>query len=532
MKLLKSSLLGSAAVFAAVGSVHAADLPVKKAAPVEFVRVCNAYGAGFFYIPGTDTCLRLSGRARMEYLYQNSGNRSGTNGDVSGFRSIARINLDARTQTAYGTLRAFTRIEVQNRTGPYFTSGSRQREGLAFAALGADAFGRAQTYVDIDKAFIQFAGITAGRASSFFDFYAHDFEFIGGTTGSDTYSTNLLAYTATLGGGLSATISAEDPTYRRYPTFGSGSNSAAAPLAFSGGFAPFGSATFLAPIVVGTNQIALVDVTQKNRVPDVVGVLRLDQAWGSLQLSAASHEINGGNASFVSTSNTGGLTIASAGRAPTTYGWAVQAGGKFNLPFIAPGDALYLQGAYSEGANAYTGMANYTYPYDAQSAGPFSGASFITYNNDAVINPATGKYTLAQSFTVVASYLHYWSPEWRSAFYGSYGEVSYNKSARAALGTIGFGFNPTNSGANANAFVYSPTLRDNNLIVAGASLIWSPVKDLDIGVEGAYIRAALNNGLTNDINKNPSGLNVNGVPVKLIGATDTFQTRFRIQRDF
>ncbi|MDP4006558.1 porin, partial [Methylobacterium sp. NEAU K] len=122
--------------------------------------------------------------------------------------------------------------------------------------------------------------------------------------------------------------------------------------------------------------------------------------------------------------------------------------------------------------------------------------------------------------------------EWRSAFYGSYGEVSYNKSARAALGTIGFGFNPTNSGANANAFLYSPTLRDNNLLVAGASLIWSPVKDLDIGVEGAYVRAALNNGLTNDINKNPSGLNVNGVPVKLIGATDTFQTRFRIQRDF
>jgi len=532
MKLLKISLLGSAAALATAGAAHAADLPVKKAAPVEYVRVCGAYGAGFFYIPGTDTCMRLSGRARLETLYQNSGNRSGTNGDVTGFRSIARINLDARTQTEYGTLRAFTRIEVQDRTGPYFTSGSRQREGLAFPGLGADAFGRAQTYVDIDKAFIQFAGLTAGRAASFFDFYAHDFEFIGGTSGSDTYSTNLLAYTASFGNGLSATISAEDPTFRRYPTFGSGSNTSAAPTAFSSAFAPFGTGTFLAPIVVGTNQVAYVDVTQKERVPDIVGALRLDQAWGSVQLSAASHEINGGNASFLSTTNTGGLTVASAGRAPTTYGWAVQGGAKVNLPFIAPGDAFYLQGAYSEGANAYTGLANYTYPYDAQSAGAYSGASFVTYNNDAVINPATGKYTLAQSFTVVASYLHYWTPEWRSAFYGSYGEVSYSKTARAALGTIGFGFNPTNSVANANAFAFSPTLRDNNLIVAGASLIWSPVKDLDIGVEGAYVRAALNSGLTNDINKNPSGLNVNGVPIKLISATDTFQTRFRIQRDF
>ena len=532
MKIFKISLLGSVAAFAAAGAGHAADLPVKKAAAVEYVRVCSAFGAGFFYIPGTDTCLRISGRARFEYLYQNSGNRSGTNGDVSGYRGLARFNFDARTQTAYGTLRAFTRIEIANRTGPYFTSGSRQREGLAFPALGADAFGRAQEYVDVDKAFIQFAGLTAGRASSFFDFYAHDLEFIGGTTGSDTYSTNLLAYTAQFGNGLSATISAEDPTFRRFPTFGSSTSAAATPLAFNSGFAPFGTATFLAPIVVGTNQVALVDVTQKNRVPDVVGVLRLDQPWGSLQLSAAAHEINGGNASFISTTNTGGLTVASAGRAPSTFGFAVQGGAKFNLPFIAAGDVLYLQGAYSEGANSYTGMSNYTYPYDAQSAAPFSGGSFVTYNNDAVINPATGKYSLAQSFTVVASMLHYWSPEWRSAIYGSYGEVAFNKAARSALGTLGFGVNPTNSVANANAFLYSPTLRDNNLIVAGASLIWSPVKDLDIGVEGAYVRAALNNGLTNDINKNPAGVNVNGVPVKLIGATDTFQARFRVQRDF
>ena len=52
MKLLKSSLLGSAAALAAAAGAQAADLPVKKAVPVEYVRVCSAYGAGFFYIPG------------------------------------------------------------------------------------------------------------------------------------------------------------------------------------------------------------------------------------------------------------------------------------------------------------------------------------------------------------------------------------------------------------------------------------------------------------------------------------------------
>ncbi|MBE7201031.1 MAG: porin, partial [Parafilimonas terrae] len=85
MMLLKGSLLGSAAAFAVVGAAHAADLPVRKAEPVEYVRVCNAYGAGFFYIPGTDTCLRVSGRARFEGGYQTSYSRqAGPNvGDTS-----------------------------------------------------------------------------------------------------------------------------------------------------------------------------------------------------------------------------------------------------------------------------------------------------------------------------------------------------------------------------------------------------------------------------------------------------------------
>ena len=69
MKLVKSLLLGSAAGLAAVAGAQAADLPVAKAAPVEYVRVCSTYGAGFFYIPGTETCLRVGGRVRADYLY-------------------------------------------------------------------------------------------------------------------------------------------------------------------------------------------------------------------------------------------------------------------------------------------------------------------------------------------------------------------------------------------------------------------------------------------------------------------------------
>jgi hypothetical protein len=65
MKMVKSLLLGSAAGLVAVAGAQAADLPVK-AKPVEYVKICSLYGDGFFYIPGTDTCLKIGGWVRWE----------------------------------------------------------------------------------------------------------------------------------------------------------------------------------------------------------------------------------------------------------------------------------------------------------------------------------------------------------------------------------------------------------------------------------------------------------------------------------
>jgi hypothetical protein len=64
MKMVKSLLLGSAAGLVAIAGAQAADLPVK-AKPVEYVKICSAYGAGFYYIPGTDICLRVGGYVWM-----------------------------------------------------------------------------------------------------------------------------------------------------------------------------------------------------------------------------------------------------------------------------------------------------------------------------------------------------------------------------------------------------------------------------------------------------------------------------------
>jgi len=53
VKTVKSLLLGSAASLVAVSAAQAADLSVK-AKPIEHLKICSLYGAGFYYMPGTD----------------------------------------------------------------------------------------------------------------------------------------------------------------------------------------------------------------------------------------------------------------------------------------------------------------------------------------------------------------------------------------------------------------------------------------------------------------------------------------------
>ena len=68
MTITRNLILGSAAALLAVGPAQAADLPVKAKA-VEYVSICSLYGAGFFYIPGTDTCIKLGGYLRVDTTF-------------------------------------------------------------------------------------------------------------------------------------------------------------------------------------------------------------------------------------------------------------------------------------------------------------------------------------------------------------------------------------------------------------------------------------------------------------------------------
>ena len=125
MKMVKSLILGSAAGLIAMSGAQAADLPVKAKA-VEYVRICSLYGAGFFYIPGTDTCIKLGGYLRSTPRSTAASTASRlTTGDLGQgnrfrnyftARSRLALTVDTRTATEYGVVRTFGQGDFQFRT--------------------------------------------------------------------------------------------------------------------------------------------------------------------------------------------------------------------------------------------------------------------------------------------------------------------------------------------------------------------------------------------------------------------------------
>ncbi|UHS60831.1 porin [Agrobacterium vaccinii] len=138
---IKSLLIGSAAALAAVSGAQAADAIVAaEPEPMEYVRVCDAFGTGFFYIPGTETCLKFSGYVRFQT--DISRDRSGTS-DWDSF-TRAQFNVDTKTDTELGAVRGF--IEFRG------------------DADNADSAG-----LNIQQAFIEVGGLKVGKFYNWWD---------------------------------------------------------------------------------------------------------------------------------------------------------------------------------------------------------------------------------------------------------------------------------------------------------------------------------------------------------------------------
>jgi hypothetical protein len=359
MKLVKSLLLGSAAGLVAVAGASAADLGVKKPSAVEYVKTCPTYGAGFFVVPGTTSCLKLIGRVRLDYIFDNARIRANNN---NRFRARGYVGFDHRTATEYGLLRTYVRAFFQRENGADSTT--------------------------LEYAFIQFGGLTAGRVTPTFEHGWNQFYTYSGQGGtgyhSDISYTNSIGYTFNAGGGFSATLAIDDASERR--------------VGFAG-----------------------------RAMPEIVGSLAYDQAWGSLKLSGAVFQLRNINPNI-----------------STKYGYAVEGAAKFNLPMLTKGSNLWFSAGYSQGSASYNGFG-----------GTFAIGSYTATIADAVL--------VGTSMKLSTSY--------------------------ALMGALQVFFTPTVSASIGGTYaVHNPTGANNSIRTAAVlgQVAWTPVAGFLIGVEGAY----------------------------------------------
>ena len=115
---IKTLLLGSAAALVAVSGARAADAVVAAdPEPAEYVRVCDAYGAGYFYIPGTETCLKIGGFVRYEIYGGDVAKNFGGNPNTGFLKQVVgRVEFDAKNESDMGTVASYIRLNFMSRS--------------------------------------------------------------------------------------------------------------------------------------------------------------------------------------------------------------------------------------------------------------------------------------------------------------------------------------------------------------------------------------------------------------------------------
>jgi len=473
MKMVKSLILGSAAALVAMSGAQAADLPVKAKA-VEYVRICSLYGAGFYYIPGTDTCIKLGGYLHAELQMNGNGitngpnwsgapGQSNRNRNYYQFRSREDLNIDTRTATEYGVVRTFFDMTA--------TWSSNQQGTQLPTVAGAGYDGIAGGTFQVYHAFIQFAGFTLGKTISQFTSPwgggpGNNTSYLVG--GDDTATgVGQIAYTASFGNGVTASISIEDQSqYRNSQLFNVG-------LAAAGPLPPAViAATWLAGS--GPYTAAGPEAFGGNSVPDIVGQLRVDQAWGLFQLSAAGHDIH---ASYYNPA------AEISGHPNDAYGFAVQASLSIkNIPTGA-GDSINIDAAFSNGATRYVlgGVAPNAYA--------MYGGSGIAYQSLAIGSSTDGVFTnggqieKTNAFGIRGAFNHNWDPYWTSSIFGSYTAVNYSGTGKA-LYCAGFTAAVAGGVGAAPTYTCNP---DFNIAMVGFRTIWTPVKNLSFSAEVVWM---------------------------------------------
>jgi hypothetical protein len=480
-------LLSSAASLVVMADARAADLPVKARA-VEYVRVCSLYGAGFWYVPGTDTCMKIDGYLRADVTFNGSSSHgapawNGDSGQRNRYfddyvaRSRLRLQVDTRTATEYGVVRTYAQANIQfNNFGTANPSAGTFGISLPGGLSGSVLNGVGGGYVALELIFLQFAGFTFGRSASAYatpwqGFPANISSFLMGGQNSDI-GVNNIQYTAQFGNGVSGTIGVEDPSTQ--------------------------DRTSIYNLSTGLNATGTTGYAYGGaHSPDVNGNIRVDQAWGLFQISAAAHEVD---ASYnILTASTAAPTNLSeiSGHPETKWGGSVMAALNIkNLP-TGTGDDFKIDVSYAKGLTKNVVATSSSSPNLAMFGGSSRAYQSIGFSaaTDAVflplLNGGTGDLKLTEAWGTRGSYTHNWDAYWNSSLFWGLSWVHYNGVAgdiTTAKGQYCFQYVTSNKLTAATTSADFSCNPDYAIYQIGFNTRWTPVKNLTFSGEVQYVR--------------------------------------------
>ena len=411
-----------------------------------------------------------------------------------GWTTRANFGFDFASNTAYGPL--IGHFDINSETGNGFDNVNA-------------------TY--LNTGYLTWAGITAGKAQSFYSF----------TGGGDNWANfaspdqkgfnepDLLAYTASFGGGFTATIAAQSQ----------GQNGVGGA---SGGGTDFGAPNFGN---IGTSALSPSLITfGGQKWPDFVGALHVKQGWGEAQVSGVIHNVNvTDNAYNVAPYN---LVTGSAGCGLTTLvacnaqhnqiGWGIDAGVKVNLPSFGAGDDALITGSYTQSAVWYSGLPDMMWGENGQ----VNGNGQPMFMQDAFFNPITNSWSKPTAWSVSALIEHHFTPAFYLDLEGSVGQLKWSNQG-GGCSIIGL------AGCTTASFATGAISPSATTWLVGADLGWNPVTNLNFDLElmyqstnqsapAGFLGTIYNWGQTNQF----------FVPGDWHGVSDGFAGRLRITRYF
>ncbi|MBB5751505.1 porin [Prosthecomicrobium pneumaticum] len=346
---LKSLLLGSAAVMMVAGAAQAADLTV--AEPVDYVKVCDAFGKGYWYAPGTDTCIKIGGWVRAQVGFEK--------------------NLDKLVDNTSPAEDEFNDYQFRTRTSLTVTASSMTEYGplTSFIDYRMESYGSQDGVSKLDSAWLQLGPVQAGKYTSSFDFgggYTDD----GGYRSDET--TDHIAFTYALNG-FGIVLSVEDPQDRT-EEFGTGGS-------LSG---------------------------DEEEFPDLVAALTYSAGIVSAKLSGA--YVDASNSNDDSWAVQGGVELALDSFSKGDK-FKLLAGYAQNAPSFV--GATNISGTTATGANSKVGgnedgeawniLASYKHVWNGQWNSSITG-SYVSFNGDTTADIDAWKVAFDTAFTPVANF--------------------------------------------------------------------------------------------------------------------------------